>query len=1031
MKLIEAVMNRPFLMIVSVVLILLYGGMSAYQMERDYLPSMNNSTLMITVRAQHLQANQVKANVAGMIEKAVRGVNGIDYIESNSFNGGLLCSLYFPFDFDVGHAEGEVAQTLASLAYPEGVDKPLVTRVSTSSFPIMRISLTGNSGKLDETALRTSIQNDIANQLRSVPGVGEVRITGGGNNGYMVTVRMNDLKKSGFTLEDVNRSLGHMIPAWQQGRIVNNEVSIPIQLTGKEINTGSIKKLLVQGTNGKTMPLSTVADVSPTVVDMQMVSRTGGKPSVILDVLKTSSANITKVSDQVHSRLNELKEVQSGDVHSTVLFDRGNDVKASINSLIKEGLFGCLFSMLSVFIFLRNVRSTLLIAISLPVSLLASIAFLKWMGISFNILTISGLVVAMGRVVDDSIVVMDNIYRRMQESRERFTKHSMAAAVREMIPAIVSSTATTIVVFLPVLFVGGITQSAFSSFAWTVIAALVVSLFVSILVVPALTHLWWRNSTIHAPQTKPAAEKLLHWALRRRKTVVWSTLLIFLMTAAGAVYLPVNFLPASGPREISIKVELPEDSPLASMDAEIKRVEALLASEPEKAETFSATLGSSFIPQFDDVFDEGGGWIQEDHVANMVVTVKSGVDMDGFITELQGELRSLRGDAIYTVTNRNIGGDDSKLKVMVTGADRATLENTAQLIRGKLQLVPGLSVEGANDAGPKYRLAVNQQQIERAGVKPEKVLEAIKPYQADGTRLSLTTDISSTPIIIKTDRLNQASGIPGKDLLSSLGEETVQANDGRNVSLKQLVTVEKSNELSVIRERDGRSFAVVSTDIVSKDIEKVTAQTEEVIKGLSLPAGVHYSFGGISGQVKQMITEMAIALAVSIFLIVLIISAVFRGWKAPLSVLVCIPLALVGSVLGLVLFGKQWDLASLIGVMMLTGIVVTNGIVLVDKIERNIAGGMAVREAILQGTLSRVRPVLMTACTTILTLLPLAIFNSRDTVISQTLGIVVVGGMISSTFISLLVIPIMYDWLHRKQRPTHKIIEEPSALHIS
>jgi multidrug efflux pump subunit AcrB len=1024
MKLIERVMNRPFLIIVSVVMILLYGGISAYQMERDYLPSMNNSTLMVTVRADNFETNEVKTEITRMIEKAVGGVSGINYIESSSFNGGLLCSLYFPFDFDVGHAEGEVTQALASLPYPEGVDKPLVTRVSSSSFPVIRIGLIGKSDKMDETALRTSLQNDIANQLKSVPGVSEVRRTGAGSNGYAVTVRMKDLKKYGLTLDDVSRSLGNMAPFVMHGRIISDNVSIPIRPNGNELHISNIKKILVKGKGGKAIPLSAVADVNHALENLQMMSRTDGKPSVVLDVIKSSSASITNVSDQINSRLKEMEEVKSGQIRTVVLYDRGKDVKASINNLVKEGLLGCLFSMLSVFIFLRDRRSTAIIAVSLPISLLASIAFLKWMGISFNILTVSGLVVAMGRVVDDSIVVMDNIYRRMHETRSQKNKQLMAAAVREMVPAIVSSTATTIVVFLPILLVGGIVQSAFSSFAWTVIAALIVSLIVSILVVPALTHLWWRQAAIKNPPAKSAAERILHWALRKKRIVIWSTLLIFLITAAGAFYLPVSFLPASGPREVSIKVELPEDSSLTSMDAEIKRVEALLKSDPKIVQTFSATYGSSFIPQFDDVFDEGGGWIQEDHIANMVLTVKPNVDLDHFLSELQTKLRSIRGDAIYTATNRNIAGDDSKLKVFLTGRDRATLENTAQLLKGKLQLISGLSVEGANDAGPKYRISINQQQAKLMGVNEEQISEAIKPYEADGIRLALKTNGSSIPVTIKTDKQNVSSGVSGRNLLFSLGEDTVQASNGRKVSLKHLIKIEKSNEPSVIRERDGRPFAVVSADIISKDIGKVTKQTEELIKGQSLPEGVHYSFGGISGQVKQMIMEMSIALTASLLLIVLITSMVFRGWKAPLSVLICIPFALIGSVLGLVIFGKQWDLAALIGIMMLTGIVVTNGIVLVDKIERNKAAGMDVSKAIFKGTLTRVRPVLMTACTTVLTLLPLAFSSSRDTVISQTLGIVVVGGMISSTAISLLVIPIMYDWLHRKPHPSKEMKQE-------
>ncbi|MDQ0200982.1 efflux RND transporter permease subunit [Neobacillus ginsengisoli] len=255
-----------------------------------------------------------------------------------------------------------------------------------------------------------------------------------------------------------------------------------------------------------------------------------------------------------------------------------------------------------------------------------------------------------------------------------------------------------------------------------------------------------------------------------------------------------------------------------------------------------------------------------------------------------------------------------------------------------------------------------------------------------------------------------------------MGKEAFKNKQGQEVTLDQLATLAPNSDPSVIQEKDGLPFAVVTANITSSDIEKVTKQVKSTLKNIPFPVGVKYSFEGAPEQVNEMIYEMSIALSFSILLVLLIISAVFRGWKAPLSVLMCIPLAFIGSVISMFIFNKQWNLATLVGLLMLTGIVVTNGIVLVDKIERNIASGMALEEAVLDGTLSRVRPILTTALTTILTLLPLALSSSNDTVISQTLGIVVVGGLISSTITSILVIPIIYQWMHRNQTaPTPKL----------
>jgi multidrug efflux pump subunit AcrB len=397
--------------------------------------------------------------------------------------------------------------------------------------------------------------------------------------------------------------------------------------------------------------------------------------------------------------------------------------------------------------------------------------------------------------------------------------------------------------------------------------------------------------------------------------------------------------------------------------------------------------------------------------------------------QLQRKLPALSASAICAVTNQNISGDDSQLKIDLSGADSTVLDNTARLVRSKLQLVPGLSIEGAaDDKGvlPRYQITLNYDLLQKMEIKPDDVLSRIREYLSQGTRINVMTgDQQSTAILLQTDLLNSTantingSSAAGTDpetaILMSLGKETFTGKDGQMIRMNQIASISRNNGPSVIREREGRPFSVVTANITSRDVEKVTRQTQNVLDQLQLPNGVKYSFNGTSAQVNQMIFEMAIALSVSILLVLVIVSIVFRGWRAPLSVLLCIPLAFIGSVLGMLVFGKEWNLAAFVGLLMLSGIVVTNGIVLVDKIERNLAGGMNSKEAILHGTASRVRPVLMTAVTTILTLLPLSFSGSGDTIISQTLGIVVVCGMISSTMISLLLIPVIYELLLEKK----------------
>ncbi|MCH6268846.1 efflux RND transporter permease subunit [Neobacillus citreus] len=1009
-RLINESMKRAILILTSIILILVWGGMSAWQIQRDYLPEINNSTLSVTVRADHYQAEQVKVMITEPIGQAVRVVEGLDDVETNSFNGGALISLNFPMSYDMKQAEEQVSKALENIKLPADVDKPLVTRLSTHSMPIIRISLMNSSANITENTLRTAIQEDFVNRLKSVPGVKDVRVSGGGTAGYAINLRMEDMRKAGLTVDNVKKSLEENYTTGIEGKVTNNQVSIPVQVSGWGLSQQDLLQLPIHNSDGKTVPLSEVADISNSIVNLETVSRTNGQPSVLLDVLKTPSSNITDVSDRIKSKIQDIPALKNKDVQASILFDQGEQVKASLKGLIKEGLLGCLFSMICVFLFFRKVRSTLLIALSLPICLLATTGLLKTMGISLNILTVSGLIVAMGRVVDDSIVILDNMNRKVNEAQGKSSIQLLTNAVCEMIPAIVSSTATTIAVYVPIALIGGLVSAAFSGFAWSVVIALIISLLVSILVVPVLYNLFWTGKPISGGvNVEPFANKALTWAFRRKKKVVAAFVGLFLLTSVGAAFLPVNFLPTAGKNgQVVVQVQLPLNTSLTEVDAEVRRLETLLAQNP-KVDSYSSGLGSSFTPQSDDVFDAGGGWLQKPNIANLSIKVKEGTDVDNFIASLQKQLNAFTSKAVYAVSNQNIAGDDSQLKINLTGSDSQTLETMAQTVRNELKLIPGLSVQGAadnDDQQTQYQINLNRKAIEYYGIKREDVLNRIQQYTAEGTKGFISINQNTFPIVIHSDIQKDSS----KDIFALMAGETFLSKDGQNVTLDQLALLEPTGS-SVIQVKDGQPYAVITANIISTDIGKVTKQVKNALKKVPLPEGIEYSFAGAPQQVYQMIYEMAIALFFSILLVLVIISAVFRGWRAPLSVLICIPLAFIGSVIGMFIFRLEWNLAALVGLLMLTGIVVTNGIVLVDKIERNLSAGLEPKPAILKGTATRVRPVLMTAGTTILTLLPLAVSGKGDTIISQTLGVVVVGGMVSSTLICLLVIPIMYEWM--------------------
>ncbi len=1022
-KLIQSVMQRSVIILIFVLLIIAWGGTAAFQMQRDYMPGITNTTLMVSLRASSYLASQVQTDLTSKLDDALKSVDGLSNIETTSYDGGLLMNLYFPMNYNMKKAESDTKQALAGASLPDGVNEPTVTRLTTSSFPILSYSLTAKSGKVDETALRSSIQTDIVKQLKSVPGVAAVNTTGGANNGYVVTLRMKDLLKNGMTLDDFNQSVTGALPNWSQGNIANRRASIPVQVKSWDASDQELGNLTIKNKKGDSVPLAAVADISHSLTDVKTVSRTNGQASVLIDVIKTPSANITDVASQVKARVAGLPSVQSGDVSLNVLLDRAHDLNASLMGLVREGLLGCLFSMLCVLVFFRNVRSTLIIAVSLPISLLATTAILKSMGITLNILTVSGLIVAMGRIVDDAIVILDNMYRRIQERKEEPALRVLSSAVVEMLPAIFASTATTVAVYIPIAMVGGIVGASYSGFAWSVVIAIGVSFFVAMLAIPSLAFLGWKGNGAKSVTLEPAMRPVLQAALKHKKTVVGITLALLVCAAALGSRLPFSLLPGTSSGEVAVKVEMPKGSTLAEVDAQVKRVEDVLRRNSNIA-SYSANFGSTFTPQADDVFDQGGGFIQQPNVANLSLTLQDKKHLNSFIPSLREALNPVAGQSVITVSNQNMAGDDSQMKIMLTGADQATLEAAAQTIRTRLSTIDGLSVNGKADltnGAAKYSITLKQDQIAKYGIHMDEINKVISRYMAKGKDFDIPTSKGALPVDVYLDPVASGTGAKSEDtaqVLASLSAETFKAKDGQLIRLDQLADIQSSDAASSIQERDGQPFAVVTTQIVVSNLSKVSKEVNATLAHIELPQGVTYSLGGISQQVAQMIEEMVIAVAVSILLVLLIVSFVFKGLKAPLAVLVSIPLALIGVVISLYLIHGQWNLAALVGVLMLTGIVVTNGIVLIDKIERNRKEGMGLREAVMHGSLSRVRPIFMTAGTTVLTLIPLAFSHGGDSVVSQTLGIVVIGGMATSTLNSFLVIPILYEWM--QGRPLRK-----------
>ncbi|MBE3569403.1 MAG: efflux RND transporter permease subunit [Bacillales bacterium] len=1015
-KWIQSFSQRLLFIFVMILLLFAWGFYSALEMKKEYMPQIHNPVLMITLKTRDDANGQKQAvELSDQITSAIKSVEHLQSIESTVYPKGLFLSLTFPENADMKKAEEDVKSSLQLIAFPDGVDRPEITRISSDSFPFMEISLTSHSSDV----LQPEQTKNIQKELEQLPGIEKIQATGDGQEGYIVTLHNQSLHSHDLDFEHVKAALQNRHLSWPDGKVQTKNMNLLLNVEGDSISKKTLENVVVGEEKGHPILLKDVASIQKGTVHVQTISRTNGRPSVLLNLYKTPSADITKVSQEVLEKIHDLQKDQKKTIQTTVLFNHGEDVSQSMKGLWREGLLGCLFSILCVFIFFRQGPSTIAVLFTLPICFLATIGVLHMMGFTLNLLTISGLIVAMGRVVDDSIVILDNMYRKL-ERHGAFSFSVLAEGVKEMIPAVVASTLTTIAVYMPLALTGTMVGHAFAGFAWAVTIALLCSLAVSICLIPPYTATTWKRRFImRAPHMEQRSKSILEAFLKKRKVWFTSFCVALILSVAGAFFIPVNVLPRSHAKDINIQIECPEGYTLSQVNSVVRELESLLRQHKE-IQSFASTSGSSFTPVFDDVFDQGGGWIQQPNIANVYVTPRKGVKVDALIAKLNGDLKQLSPEAVYNISSQQMAGDDSRVNIVLSGAERDELVKTAALLKSKLQMIKGLQIYGEGDQSGQARFTVrlNEEKVRQLGLDQNEIFKRIDSFMDQQEEVSIDGNGFTVPVELHKPSdlsISYAQGTdPTQEFLLKLGRLTFASKNGTSVSLQEIAKLEIKNQ-SIISERNGSPIAVISGNILTPDIGGVTKQIEQTLKNSHVPKEIHVEYGGIPQQVKQMIASIVLAGFLSVLLVLLIITSIFKGIRAPLAVLSSLPFALIGSIVCLFVFRQSWNIGALVGLVMLIGIVATNGIVLVDRMEKLRRKGVDLHTVIVEGTASRVRPVLMTASATILTLLPLSLSRQSDLLISRSLGLVVVGGLITATLTSLIVIPTIYYWLFMKR----------------
>ncbi|MFF6874628.1 efflux RND transporter permease subunit [Streptomyces sp. NPDC012474] len=998
------------------IIALVFGAIAIPQLKQQLLPTIELPVVSVLAPYQGASPDVVEKQVVEPIEDTLEAVDGISGVTSTASEGNAVIMASFDYGNDTKQLVADVQQAVnrARVQLPDDVD-PQVVAGSTDDIPTVVLAVT--SGR-DQQALADQLDKTVVPDLKSIDGVGQVTVDG--VRDLQVTVTPDDAKlaKAGLTSQSLSQTLqagGATVPA---GSFDEDGANRTVQVGGGLTSLKQIQDLMVTGepgAKGKPVRLGDVATVKQQEATADSITRTDGKPSLAVAVTMDRDGSAVAISDAVQDKLPDLRADLGSGATLTVVSDQGPAVSKSIKGLTTEGALGLLFAVLVILVFLASIRSTIVTAVSIPLSVVLALIVLWTRDLSLNVLTLGALTIAIGRVVDDSIVVLENIKRHLGYGEERHS--AIITAVREVAGAVTSSTLTTVAVFLPIGLVGGMVGELFGSFSLTVTAALLASLLVSLTVVPVLSY-WFLRPPKGTPEDADEARRIaeekearsrlqriyvpvLRFATRRRLTSVAIAIVVLVGTFGMAPLLKTNFFDQGEQEVLTVKQELKPGTSLAATDAQAKKVERLLA-RTEGVKDYQVTIGSSgFMAAF------GGG--TDSNQASYQVMLDDSASYEDVQDSIEKGLAGLKGIGTTTVAAGD-GFGSQDLSVVVKAADAGVLRTAAEEVRKTVASLDDVTDVSSDLATSVPRISVRaDDKAAAAGFNDQTLGAAVAQAVRGTTAAKAVLDDTERDVVIR-------SAQPAKTLK--------QLQDLRlgPVKLGDIATVKLVDGPVSMTRIDGQRAATVTAKPTGDNTGAVSTQLQSKINALKLPDGATASIGGVSEDQDEAFANLGLAMLAAIAIVFMLLVGTFRSLVQPLILLVSIPFAATGAIGLLIATGTPMGVPAMIGMLMLIGIVVTNAIVLIDLINQYRKQGHGVVEAVIEGGRHRLRPILMTALATIFALLPMALgITGEGGFIAQPLAVVVIGGLVTSTLLTLLLVPTLYAMVElRKERRAKK-----------
>lgn len=1016
MNLSKLAIKRPVACIMLMLIVVLVGSVSLFGLPRDLMPKMEFPVALVMVQYPNASPEEVETMITKPLEQSLATVEGLDEIISMTSQGTSVVLVQFQMDVDMNFATLNMREKIALITdfLPSEASDPMVMKMDMNAAPVMQVYV---SGDLPLAELNQTIHDNLLSYFERTSGVASVNVYGGVTEEVSVNFDQERLSGYGLTLAQIGQMLAAENINMPSGNVLNGSNEIIVRTLGEFESIDDLKNLPIPLQDRSIVRLSDIATIENQYQDPSAISRVDGKTSIAITVTKQSDANTVNVSKDINKEILKLQK-QYPDLNFVVGFDQADFINSSISSVAQSAILGALLAVVVIFLFLRNASTTMIIAISIPTSLLATFALMSLRGMSLNLITLCALTLAVGMLVDNSVVVLENIFRIRQtsDSAEEAALHGS----NEILTAVVASTLTSIVVYLPIAMSSGVSALMFKDFCYTIIIALIASLVISLTVVPMLASKvlshgistdYIRVGTHHYRfKLLPKFSKFIDWvtesytsfirySLTIKKRVLAVCIGLFVLSCSLVGVIGMELIPASDEGTFTVTATSPYGTSLKDQDKLITQLESYLLSLPELKHC-TVDIGETNA-----MFGGGGS------TGSLSVTLVSKTERERTTEEVVLDVREkfsrVAGADISVQQSSAImggmgGGTSANISITIKGKELDVLEKIGDDLTKELLDVKNVSEVSSDveDGNPEVKIKIDRTTAAHYGVTAHQLASGLQSALSGTTSTKLKVDGDEIDVVLSL------SDNYGKSI-ENMKQVMISTSTGQLVPVGQIAEFELDNSPKQINRDNQQRYISVNVTSVGNDLAQVSTDVLKVVDQYQFPEGYFYETGGQQEQMMEAFGQLFLALVVAILLVYLLLAAQFEALLLPLVVMMAIPFAMSGAFFSLFIFGKSLSMTSFVGLIMLIGIVVNNSILLVEFIRQH-QYTMERDEAIAQAGRLRLRPILMTTVTTCVGMIPMSLGIGEGGEVLSPMGISIIGGLIASTLVTLIMIPVLY-----------------------